>query len=125
MANEQQASSPDSMYSIAENVRRVSGTEEKKGEKRIETAVKQKEKARPRPIASPKVPKPVSVKSTPARKETKKRSERNRTIIVSKEKETGKEPNAEEEYIDIKPGWFWKISTVVLAIMVIWAYFFR
>ena len=123
MANEQQTSTPDSVYSLAENVRRVAGTEEK----RTETAVK--EKARPK--ASKSRPKQVSVKSTPARKEIKKRKESiketKETIVVSKEtkNEPHDEQHAEEEYIDIKPGWFWKISTFVLAILVIWAYFFR
>lgn len=115
MASEQQASTQDSVYSIAENVRRVAGTEEKKT--KIPATVT-KRAARPKTkIASKKA-------------NTLPKTTLTKTVVVSKEKreEPEKQATADDEcdeYINIKPGWFWKISTAVLAILVIWAYFFR
>lgn len=119
MADEANTAANDPVYSLAENVRRVAGT----GERKDPSPALPKAKARTVPKKE-KAPQKAALKT--ARTATRIMAvSKGKEQIKKESRESEKKAETEEEYITITPGWFWKASTVVLAILVIWAYFFR
>lgn len=136
------ATANDPVYSIAEIAENVRRVEDRAGEDtdRVKKAKAAKSKpARQRKAAAAvktkmKVPakkaaveKPVPSMAV-SKKEERKKQAKNTTQPASKENKqenNEKSESGDEEFIEIKSDLFWKISTVVLAILVIWSYFFR
>lgn len=124
----------DPVYSLAENVRKVAGgataheqeNEPKKKKAKTEKAAKQKntaaeKKAKTKAPAKKTAPRPVVVSKKREEGELKEKTdEKKHASSAPADAESG-----EDEFVEIRPDFFWKLSTIVLAILVIWSYFFR
>ncbi len=136
--NESWGTNPvDPVYSLAENVRKVAGgaaatAHEQENEPKKKKAAKTEKAAKPKNTAAEKTAKTKA----PAKKTAP------RLVVVSKRREEGElkekadekkhasaapadAESGEDEFVEIRPDFFWKLSTIVLAILVIWSYFFR
>jgi len=109
----------DPVYSLAESVRKVSG-----GTAAPPASAPEKKSAKAAKTKT--LPKMRASKSgvTKITKITKTKAPARAKIDVSGSRESEKD-GSEDEFIEIPPGLFWKFSTIALAILVIWSYFFR
>lgn len=142
----------DPMYSIAESVRKVAGESEsgesrasvhepapapkkqkQKTEQKQQSQKKEKEqKAKTRAAPAKKTIKAAAVKPAPKPARISKIVEiQERNEPEEKKQKEAKNSTstatvpAEDEFVEIKSDILWKISTIALAILVIWSYFFR
>lgn len=122
----------DPVYFLAENVRKVAGDTASLMREEEKKRAKTEKMAKPKNTAAAKTAKTKA----PAKKTAP------RLVVVSKKKEEGElkekanekkhasaapadAESGEDEFVEIRPDLFWKLSTIVLAILVIWSYFFR
>lgn len=126
----------DPVYSLAENVRKVAGVaavaaheqenEPKKKKAKIEKAAKQKntsaeKTAKTKASAQKTAPRPIIVSKKKEESGLKEKADgKKHASAAPADAESG-----EDEFVEIRPDFFWKLSTIVLAILVLWSYFFR
>ncbi len=137
---EHTATAPDPVYSIAENVRKVAEAEQPTAEPAAEKEKKSASRPQKTPAAKTRAsPKKASAKSAaikisaalpkaekPKKQKTKPAPESQAAPLAEKKiQKVSDKSSPEDDYFTFKPHLLWKVSTVILAILVIWSYFFR